>query len=161
MADSSKLLFGDGALSECPDTGAATDTFCEHSKITADPDEDLFQQADEVYRAKVRSLLAGEITAQIKDGVADELAGAVVGDVSATVDDVQLDAFAGEEIVGGKDVVTLCIAAKGQDRRMLEQNQRVANLIGLASSDQSLLDRKAFRVRDPTEREKMDDHREG
>ena len=63
--------------------------------------------------------------AQVEDGVADELAGAVIGDVAAAIDLVKRDAALGEQFVGGEDVGAVGVAAEGQDRRMLEQEQHI------------------------------------
>ena len=112
-ADGGDLLLRDAAAGDGPDAGELADALREHAEVAAGADEDLFEQADEVDRAEVRALLAGEVAAQIEDGVADELAGAVVGDVAAAVDLVELDAALAEELVGGEDVGAVWRCGRG------------------------------------------------
>ena len=69
----------------------------------------------------MRTSLAGKIAAQVEDGVADELAGAVIRDVAAAVDLVDLDALLREEFVAGKDVGAGAVAAEREDGWMLEE----------------------------------------
>ena len=65
--------------------------------------------------------LAGEVAAEVEDGVADELTWAVISDVAATVDLVDLDAFLREKLVGYEDVGAGGIAAKREDGWVLEE----------------------------------------
>ena len=65
--------------------------------------------------------------AEVEDGVADELAGAVVGDVAAAVDFVEGDAAAGKNLIGGQDVGAIGVAAKGEHGRMFEKQKNVFN----------------------------------
>ena len=81
-----------------PDASALAMRCAMNAEVVADADDDLFEQAHEVDRAEVRALFAGPVAAQVDDGVADELAGAVVGDVAAAVDLVQLDVAARREV---------------------------------------------------------------
>jgi hypothetical protein len=103
-ADGGDLFLGDGAASIGPDAGELADALGGDPEVFAGEDEGFFHEADEVDGAEVGALFAGEVAAEVEDGIADELAGAVVGDVAAAVDLVDGDAFAGEEVVGGEDV---------------------------------------------------------
>ena len=70
---------------------------------------------------------------QPEDRVSDELAGAVVGHVAAPVDAVEVDAAAGA-LVGVEHQVGLVGATPQRvDAGMLEQQQHVADLAGLAT----------------------------
>ena len=83
---------------EGPDAGAARDALGQHAEVGAGADEGFFHHADEVDRAQesvARAALAGPFAAQVEDGIADELAGTVIGDVAAAVDLVELDAARG------------------------------------------------------------------
>ena len=104
----------------------------------------------------MRAILAGEVAAQIDDGVADELSGAVIGDVAATVDLVQLDVARGELLVGGDDVFAMRVAAEGEDGEVLEQQQRVADEALLARIDDATLDGEAVGVGDAPELEEVE-----
>ena len=122
------------------------DALRHHAEVAAGADEDLFEQADVVDRAEVRAFFAGEVAAQIDDRIADELAGAVVGDVAAAIDLVELDAALREEFIAGENVGAVGVAAKREDGRMLEQQQRVADEVLLARGDDLLLDGEAFGI---------------
>ena len=103
-ADGGDLFLRDAAPRQRPDAGAFADALRHHAEVAAGADQHLFEQADEVDRAEMRAFLAGEVAAQIDDGIADELAGAVIGDVAAAVDLVELDAALRQEFVAGEDV---------------------------------------------------------
>ena len=157
-ADGGDLLLANAAARQCPDAGEFADALGRDAEVAAGADEGLFHQADEVDGTEVRATFAGKVAAQVEDGVADELAGAVVGDVAAAVDLVELDAAAGEQFVGGEDVGAGGVAAEGENGRMLEQKERVADGAGLARGDDLGLDAQAFGVGDAAELEEMDMH---
>ena len=157
-ADGGDLLFANAAAGQGPDAGEFADALRGHAEVFAGEDEGLFHQADEVDGAEVRAAFAGQVAAEIEDGVADELAGAVVGDVAAAVDLVDLDAAAGKELVGGEDVGAGGVAAEGEDRRVLEEEERVADGAGFARGDDLSLDAQAFGVGDAAELEEVDVH---
>ena len=90
-----------------PDAGALADALRHDAEVAAGTDEDLFEHADEVDGAEVRAFFAGQVAAQIDDGVADELAGAVIGDVAATVDLVELDAALARNSSAARTLVRL------------------------------------------------------
>ena len=96
--------------------------------------------------------------AQVEDGVADELAGAVIGDVAAAVDLVEGDAARGKQLIGGENVGAVGVAAQRKHRRMLEQQQHVADAVLLAQRDQLLLQAKGFSVGDAAEIEVLNHH---
>ena len=144
------------AAAEGPDAGALGDALGHDAEVGAGADQRFFQHADEVDGAEEGAALAGPVAAQIDDGVADELAGAVVGHVAAAVDLVQLDAAGGEELIAGEDVGAGRVAAEGDDGRMLQQQQRVADEACLARGNHAGLDGEAFGVRNAAEMEEVD-----
>ena len=75
----------------------------------------------------------------------------MVGDVAAAVDLVDLDAALGEEIVGREDVGASGVAAEGEDGRVLEEEERVADGTCLACCDDLVLNAQAFCVGDAAE----------
>jgi len=95
-ADGSDLLFEDGAAGIGPDAGALADALRGHGKIFACKDERFFNEANEIDRTEVWAALAGKISAEIEDGITDELAGAVVRDVTTALGLVNFDALARE-----------------------------------------------------------------
>lgn len=79
------------------------------------------------------------MAAQVEDGVADDLSGAVKGDIATAVAFEELNPALGPEFGRGDYVCGFGIAAEGDDRRVLEQKQDVADLFFLAQSDELLL----------------------
>ena len=102
--------------------------------------------------------LAGQVAAEVEDGIADELAGAVVGDVAATINLVDLNAFFYEKLIGCEDVGAGGVATEGEDGRVLEEEQGVTDLLRFASRDYLGLDAEAFGVGDAAELEEEDVH---
>ena len=128
-----------------PDAGETADAAGTDAEDAAETDEGLFHEADEVDRAEAAAVGVAE-AAQIEDGVADELAGAVIGDVAAAVDLVEGDAAAGQQFVGGEDVGAVGVAAEGEHRRMLEQQQDVVDAALEAQLDELRLEAKSLVV---------------
>src|ERR1039458_10902297 len=103
-----------GRAAEGPDAGAAWDALGQHAEVGAGADEGFFHHADEVdgpQKSVARAALAGPFAAQVEDGVADQLAGTVIGDIAAAVDLVELDAARSEELIAGDDVGAGGVAA--------------------------------------------------
>ncbi len=109
-----------------PDASEAADASGRHAQLAAEPDKRLFHQANEVDRAKAVAAGIAQ-AAQIEDGVADELAGAVIGHVAAAVDLVERDAARGQQLIGGKNVGAAGVAAQREHGRVLQQQQHVAD----------------------------------
>jgi hypothetical protein len=81
------------------------------------------------------------IRPEIEDGITDELPGPVVGDVAAASGLMNLNAFSRERGRRRDDVraAAASFGAEGDDWRMLEQQQRVANPSGAPIFDQLAL----------------------
>ena len=80
-------------------------------------EHDFFEEADVVG--------GGEVAAsEVEDGVGDELAGTVVGDVAAAVGFDYLGALRGEGCGVEQEVVAAGAAAEGVDGRVLEDGER-------------------------------------
>ena len=109
---------------DAPDAGEAADAAGGDAVDAAETDEGFFHQADEVDWAETAAAGVSQ-AAEVEDGIADELAGAVIGDVAAAVDFVEGDAAAGKQLVGGQNVGAVGVAAKGEDGRMLEEQEHV------------------------------------
>ena len=82
--------------------------------------------------------------AQIEDGVADKLAGAVIGDVATAVGFVNVDAASGEHFRAGEDVAEMGVAAERDDVRMFDEQQLVGDESGLAPGLEMLLELKCL-----------------
>ena len=119
---------------EGPDTGHAADALGLDGVLGADAHQDLFKEADVGDDSEF-----GSERAQIEDGIGDKLSGTVKGDIAAAIDLVNLNATGGEQLARGDDVALAGVAAQGDDRRMLDEEQHVANALLLAELDERLL----------------------
>ena len=90
-------------------------------------------------------------SAQVEDGIADDLSGAVKGDIAAAVAFEQLDAALGKEFGRSDYVCGFRVAAERDDRRVFEQEQDIADLFFFAQRDQLLLQAQAGGVVDGAE----------
>ncbi len=122
-ADGGDLFLADAAARHRPDAGEFADALRHHAEVAAGADQHLFQQANIIDRAEVWAFFSGKIAAQIDDGIADQLTGTVVGYVAAAIDLVQLDSALREQFVAGQNVGAMGVAAKREDRRMLQEKQ--------------------------------------
>lgn len=93
-ADGGDFFLGDCAGGKGPDAGASGNALGGNAKVRAGADEGFFEEADVVDGSKSR----GKAT-EIEDGIADELAGTMIGDVASAVDFVDCDAAAGKDLV--------------------------------------------------------------
>lgn len=93
------------------------------------------------------------IGTQINDGVAHNLAWAVVGDIAASAGFVQVDAELSEPLGRREDMTPIGanLDAKRDDGRVLEQEQLVRDRAAPALLHEFLLEDQAVRVRKPTE----------
>jgi hypothetical protein len=84
----------------------------------------------------------------------------VVRHISAAIDLVQFNSALCKQIIAGQHIGAMGIAPKREHRRMLQQKQRIAYEILLASGDDLLLDSESFAVGKPAESDKVDVHRQ-
>ncbi len=85
------------------------------------------------------------------DGVADELPGAVVGDAPAAVGGHDLEATRTVEVLAERQLLRPGAPAAGVDGGVLEQQQRVGQLSGLATRGDVQLDGERLAVGDRAE----------
>ena len=85
------------------------------------------------------------------DRIGDELAGAVIRDLAAALDALHRDAPIGQLGRGRQDVGRVAVAPKGQHRRVLEQEQAVADRPVGTVRGELTLERVAVAVLDPAE----------
>ncbi len=156
LGDSCTTLFQRAApLQVAPDARQSANATGLNTEFGAKADESFFQKADEVHGADAATTLITQ-AAQIEDGVANELARAVIGDVTATVDVVECDTAAGKKFTGGKDVGAVRITAQGKDRRMFEEQKNITDAVLLAHFNQLRLKTQRFAVVDAAEIEVLD-----
>lgn len=101
-----------------PDAGEALVAFGQNAKIGTSTDDDLFQ-ATHVFVHIVKKLI------QVQDWIGDQLAGAVVGDVSAPVDFMKGKSLFAELVLVEQEVVHRAGFTEGVHRRMLDKQQVV------------------------------------
>jgi hypothetical protein len=99
-----------------PEAGEAGEAGGAEAEGGGGEEHDFFEAADVVGGGEV----AG---AEVEDGVSDELAGAVEGDVAAAVGLEDLGAAAGEGFGGDEEVFGPAAAAEGVDGRVLQDGQ--------------------------------------
>ncbi len=120
-------LIGCAAVNRtAPNACEAADSSGGHAELSAQPNEGLFHQADKINRAE--SAAAGSFeAAQVKDRVADQLAGTMVGNVAAPIDLVEGHAAAGQKFVRRQNVAAVGIAPESKDRWMFKEQKDVVN----------------------------------
>lgn len=89
--------------------------------------------------------------AQIEDWVADQLPGAVVGDVASAVGRVKGNAGTPQDFFAGQQVLHAPVTPQRDHMRVLEQQKLVANLSLLALASEVLLQLERLRVIDAPE----------
>ena len=89
------------------------------------------------------------IRLEVHDGIADDLAGAVIGDVAAAAGLVDLDAARVQHLGRREDVRASAVAAdtERQHVRMLDEQQQVADAVRSPILDERALDLERVRVR--------------
>ena len=90
---------------------------------------------------RLQAVDVGGHVAHLHDRVAHQLAGAVVGQPAAAVGALDVDALAEVPGLAHRQVGLVAAAAQRVDRRVLQQQQRVGQLPGLARRPAALLDR--------------------
>jgi hypothetical protein len=132
-ADGSEFLFGDIAGRLHPDAGFAGDAIGGEAEIGGGADHGLFEGADVPVNVAADGI-------DIEDGVADDLAGAMIGDVSSAVGFTELHIFLAEDIFGGEEIFLAGAAAECQDVGMLAKEEDVVDGPGFARGDEALLE---------------------
>ena len=77
---------------------------------------------------------------QIQDRIADDLAGAVIGDVAAAIGGIELDSGAAQRVFARQQIFGVAVAALRDHVRMLDEQELIGNQPALALFDQILLD---------------------
>jgi hypothetical protein len=126
-----------------PDAGQARDPRRRDPEIACHPYEDFF----EVTHVAVDVATIG---IEVNDRVAHDLAGTVVGHIAAASGLEDLDAPGGQHVLGRQNVGTTAVAAdaQGQHRRVLDEEQQIADVPRLALGDEGTLQRKRIGIRD-------------
>src|SRR6516165_1808120 len=138
-ADRSKFFFLVSGFH--PDAGPPGDAVGGNAEIGAGADHNFFE------RSNVPADIAPEM-GKIQDGVTDDLAGAVIGDVSATVRFVEFHGLLAQDGFGGEQIRAIGIAAECDDVRMLAEQEDVVDGAGFASGNKTLLQGEGLAVGD-------------
>ncbi len=141
-ANGGKFLGGFGCG---PDAGEAGQAAGGDAAGGGGADEDFLESAHVIHRAEFEAAGARRqksragAGAEIENGIADELAGTMEGDIAAAVALRQLDAARGQGGAAEQHVFGVGVAAERDHGGMLEQQQGVGNGAGLAAAHQRFL----------------------
>ncbi len=138
-----------------PDAGEFWDAASRDAEADAEADEGFFHGANEIDWTHAVAAGIAE-AAEVEDGIADQLAGTVVGNVAATVDLVDGNAAAGQQFVRSKDVGAIGVATEGEDGGVFEQEEGVADAAGAACFNELLLQAQSLGVIHAAEIEVLD-----
>jgi hypothetical protein len=105
----------------------------------------------------MRPFFPGQIAPQIDDGIPHQLSGPVIRHIAAAVDLVQLDSLGGQQLVARQHMFPPGVAPQRQHRRMLEQQQGIADRARLPRRDDATLNLQRLRVPHPSQRNQMDE----
>lgn len=144
-----------GVMEAAPDARKPGDASGANAIDTAEADQGFFHHADKVHGTEAAAFGILK-AAQVEDGVADELAGTVIGNVAAAVDFVKSDAAAGEEFIGREDVGAAGVATECQNGRMFEQEKSVVDVACEAHGRDFRLNAESFVVGYAAEVEVLD-----
>ena len=126
-------------------------------EIGAGADEDFFEAANVFDDAeRFAGCTVGGKSAQIEDGIGDELAGAVESNVAAAVALEDFNPALGKEFGRREDIFRFGIAAEGNDGRVLEKKNNVADAGFFAERDELFLQAERRGVIDGAELEDRD-----
>ena len=104
-----------------PDAGEAADASREYTVDTTETNEGLFHHAHEVYGPETVAVGIAQ-TAEVEDGVSDELAGTVIGNVASSVDFVESDTTRREQLSSeARMLERLALRPSAENSRMFEE----------------------------------------
>src|SRR5882757_3714807 len=132
-ADGGEFFFGDAARRLHPDAGFAGDAVGGDAEIGGGADHGFFERADVPVNVAADGI-------EIKNWIADDLAGAVVGDVAAAVGFAEFDIFLAEDVFGGEKIFLAGIAAESEDVGMFAEEENVVDGAGFTGGDEALLE---------------------
>jgi hypothetical protein len=132
-ADGGEFFFGDIARRLNPEAGFAGDAMGGDAEIGGRADHDFFEGADVPVNVAADGI-------EIENGIADDLPGAVIGDVTAAIGFAELDIFLAEDIFGGEKIFLAGVAAEGEDVGMLAEEEDVVDGAGFAGDGNALLE---------------------
>lgn len=122
-ADAHRGEFGGGVVGTNPDAGRGGVSLGVDAKVSGGLDDGLFEKAHVGVEAEVQAI-------EVEDGIADELARAVVGDIAAAVGFFEGDAVTCEERGRGEDVRGGTLAATDGDDGIVLDEEDAAKFWG-------------------------------
>jgi hypothetical protein len=131
-ADGGKFFFGYVAGGLNPDAGFAGDAIGGDAEIGGGTDHGLFEGADVPVNVAANRI-------EIEDGVANDLAGAMISDVAAAICFAELYVFLAEDVFGGEKIFPAGVAAEGEDVGVLAEEEDVVDDADFAGGDEALL----------------------
>lgn len=132
-ADCGELFFRDIAGRLNPNAGFSGDAIRSDAEIRRGTDHGFLEGAN------VPVDIAADAI-EIEDRITDELAGAVIGNITAAIGFSKLDSFLAKNMFGGEEIFLAGVAAEGEDVRVLAEEKDVFNPSGFAGGDNALLE---------------------
>ena len=77
---------------------------------------------------------------KVEDGIANDLAGAVIGNVAAAIGFAEFDSFLAKDVFRDEQVFPTGVTAEREDVPMLAEEQAILKGTGFACGDQALLE---------------------
>jgi hypothetical protein len=139
-ADRGQLALGNPASRRRfrPHAGAPRNALRADAALAGGADQRLFQPTHIIHHAKPLARRV-PVLPQVEDGIADKLPRSVVRHIAAALDDMQRNAPRGKLLVRGDNVFAPRIASQGKHRRVLQEQQRIADGAGTAQLNEAVL----------------------
>src|SRR5579883_1844779 len=131
--DGGEFLVGNVARRLDPDAGFAGNAIGGDAEIGGGANHGFFEGAN------VPVDIAA-VAIEIEDGIADDLAWAVIGDIAAAIGFAEFDAFLTKDVLGSEKMFLVGAAAEGDDMRVFTEEENVVDEAGFAGGDEALLE---------------------
>jgi hypothetical protein len=141
-ADGREFFFGGRGWD--PDACFSGDAIGGDSEIGRGADHGFFESAHVPANVSLNLV-------EIEDRIADDLAGTMIGDISAAVCCVELDILLTEDLFGSEEMGAVGVAAEGDDVGVLAEEKDIFDGPGFTGGDQPLLERRGGGVGEEAE----------
>ena len=131
--DGSEFFFRDSAGWLDPDAGFAGDTKGRDAEVRGSTNHGFFERADVPVHVAADAI-------EIEDGVTDDLAGPMIGDIAAAVRFPEFDAFLAQDVFRREQIFRTGVATERKHVGVLAEEQNIVNGAGFARCDEALLE---------------------
>jgi hypothetical protein len=130
--DGGELFFGNIAGRLNPDAGFAGNAISGNAEIGGGADHGFFEGADVPVDVAADAI-------EIENRVADDLAGAVIGDVATSIGFAEFDAFLAKDVLGSEKILLAGVSAKSDHVGVFAEEKHVIDGAGFARGDEAFL----------------------